>query len=110
MTLKEAVDKLGLKPLTQREWEKTEIQGGYVGDLLSDVLAHACSGCLWFTIQRHKNVIAVATAKDIAGIVVVNGVEPEAGLVEVAEKVGVPLFATEKDAFTCAGLLYPSVK
>ena len=52
----------------------------------------------------------MATAKDIAGIVVVNGVEPEQNLVEAAEKVGVPLFVTEKDAFTCAGMLYALVK
>jgi len=110
MKLKEAVEKLGLKALTRRDFNDTEVNGGYSGDLLSDVLAHAGSGSLWFTIQRHKNVIAVATAKDIAGIVVVNGVEPEQNLVEAAEKVGVPLFVTEKDAFTCAGMLYALVK
>ncbi|HOO60153.1 MAG TPA: DRTGG domain-containing protein [Candidatus Mcinerneyibacteriales bacterium] len=110
MKLKEAAEKLGLRALTQREIDDTEVTGGYSGDLLSDVLAHAKSGSLWFTIQRHKNVIAVATAKDIAGIVVVNGVEPEQNLVEAAEKIGVPLFVTEKDAFTCAGMLYALVK
>ena len=110
MKLKEAVEKLGLRTLTRRDIDDTEVTGGYSGDLLSDVLAHAGSGSLWFTIQRHKNVIAVATAKDIAGIVVVNGVEPEQNLIEAAEKVGVPLFVTEKDAFTCSGMLYVLVK
>ncbi len=29
--------------------------GGYVSDLLSDVMAHAQDGDVWITMQRHVN-------------------------------------------------------
>lgn len=106
MKISDVAKKLGLEYRCTGELPESDIQHGYAGDLLSDVLAHAKSGALWFTIQRHKNILAVATAKDVAGIVIVNGVEPEERLIESAEKMGIPVFTAKDDAFICSGRLY----
>lgn len=106
MNLSDIAGHLGLSLLCGEDLENIEVSGGYAGDLLSDVLANADSGSLWFTIQRHKNIIAVATAKDVAGIVIVNGVKAEASLIESAEKMGIPVFSAKEDAYICSGKLY----
>lgn len=59
MRLKEVAERLGLEFLVTADPE-AEVRGGYVSDLLSDVLAHAEAGDLWITHQRHLNVVAVA--------------------------------------------------
>ncbi len=106
MRLSDIAKHLDLTTLCGNDLDEIEVGGGYAGDLLSDVLANAESGSLWFTIQRHKNIIAVATAKDVAGIVIVNGIKAEDSLIETAEKMGVPVFSAKEDAFVCSGRLY----
>ena len=83
-----------------------DITMGYSGDLLSDVLAHAESGSLWVTIQKHKNILAVATAKDLAAIVIVNGVEPEESLLSSADTMGIPVYTTHDSAYRITGKMY----
>jgi len=55
-----------------------EVRGGYVGDLLSDVMANSREGELWITRQTHQNVVAVASLKELAGVILVKGAEPAA--------------------------------
>ncbi len=83
-----------------------EVTGGYVGDLLSDVMANSKEGNLWITRQTHQNIIAVASLKELAGIVLVQGQEPEEDTLEKASKEGMPILVTELYAFEAAGKLY----
>ncbi len=87
-----------------------EIRTGYVGDLLSDVLANAEPGALWFTVQRHKNILAVATAKDIPAIVLVNNIKADRELLETAGKMGIAILGTEKSGFDAGGIFYLMLK
>ena len=52
------------------------VEGGYVSDLLSDVIAGAQEGDLWVDLQIHQNIVAVAVLKDLAGILIVGGRNP----------------------------------
>jgi len=52
--------------------------GGYVGDLLSDVMANSHEGDIWITRQIHQNTVAVASLKEHAAVIFVNGSEPTA--------------------------------
>lgn len=81
-----------------------EVTGGYVGDLLSDVMAGATEDQIWITRQVHPNIIAVAALKELAAIVTV--AEPEPETVVKAEAEGVALFSTDSSAFEVSGRLF----
>ena len=83
-----------------------EVSGGYASDLLSDVIANSNEGDLWITMQRHVNTVAVAQLRGLAGIVLVNGREPEPETAARAEGERIPIISTELTAFEAAGLLY----
>jgi len=83
-----------------------EVTGGYASDLLSDVLANGEPGNLWVTLQIHQNIVAVASMKDFAGIILVNGREPEQDTVEKAEAENITIMVTELPTFELVGRLY----
>jgi len=93
--------------VAQGELELTrDVSGGYVGDLLSDVMANCKEGNLWITRQTHQNIVAVASLKDLAGIILVQGKEPERNTLDKASSEGIPIFVTKLSAFEVAGKLY----
>ena len=65
MKLVSVVKELGLKTHCGANLSD-EVVGGYVGDLLSDVMAGATEGQIWITRQIHPNIIAVAALKELA--------------------------------------------
>ena len=82
-----------------------EIDGVYVGDLLSWVMGRANSGDAWVTIMSNVNIVAVATLADPACIVLSEGVEPDADALKKAEAVGVNVLGSDKDTFAlCADI------
>ena len=83
-----------------------DLRGGYVSDLLSDVMANAQDGDVWVTLQKHVNVVAVAQLKNLPAIVVVNGREPDAETRVRAAEHGVSVVVTPLSAFDAAGRLY----
>jgi predicted transcriptional regulator len=83
-----------------------EIETGYCGDLMSDVMSHAEANCIWITIQAHKNSIAVALIKDIKSIIFTNNVTVEKEVIKKAEEEKINLFRTNKDSFTVCGEIY----
>ena len=76
-----------------------EIKSGYVGDLLSWVMANAGDGCAWVTIQTHLNIVAVATLLEMACIIVTEGAEIEADTLDKATEEGIPLITTELPSY-----------
>lgn len=83
-----------------------EVETGYCGDLMSDVMAHAEANCIWITIQAHKNSIAVALIKDIKSIIFTNNVTIEKEVIEKAKEEKINLLRTSKDSFTISGEMY----
>ena len=83
-----------------------EVHGGYVSDLLSDVIGHAQDGEVWITLQTHQNVLAVASLKDLAAVILVKGFEPSDETVEHSNAEGIPVLGTEMGTFEIAGKLY----
>jgi hypothetical protein len=106
VNLQEVIDSLGLEILTGGEHLAREVSGGYASDLLSDVMAHARAGHLWVTLQIHQNIIAVAVLKDLAGIIIVQGREPDPGTQQKARDESVCLLRTQLPAFDIIGKLY----
>lgn len=84
----------------------TEVAGGYVSDLLSDVLAHAEDGVLWVTLHIHQNIVAVASHKGLCGIILVQGRHPEQDTIKKAEEENIPIMVSGLSAFELVGRLY----
>jgi len=106
MRLGEIVEKFGFKVRSGLSGLSAEVSGGYISDLLSDVMANAKAGDLWVTLQVHPNIVAVASLKEIAGIVIIGGREPEKETLAKAEKEDIPILLTELSAFEVVGRLY----
>lgn len=106
MRIAEIINRLDLKVLAGKDDLPDEITGGYVSDLLSDVIGNAREGQIWITLQTHQNIIAVASLKDLAAIIVVKGVVPESDTIEKANIESIPVLSTELDTFTITGRLF----
>ena len=106
MKLPELVEKLELKVVSGAGALDREVTGGYVGDLLSDVMANSDKGQAWVTIQGHINVVAVGTLKELAAVILVNGREPAPDTVAKADEEGLPILLSGLSAFELSGKLY----
>jgi hypothetical protein len=99
-------DLLDLKSAAGASGLDREVGGGYCGDLLSDVMAHAKNGDVWFTMQSHQNIVAVALLRELAAIVLVNGRQPDKDTIGKSDEEGIPILLSEKPAYDIAGQLY----
>ncbi len=106
MTVSEIVKFFGLEMKAGKDRLLEEVTGGYASDLLSDVIAHTRKGNIWITIQTHPNIVAVATMKELAGIILTGGREPDAETVQKAEEEGIPILLSPLFTFELVGRLY----
>ena len=105
MRLEDIVERLALRPQGSYD-PKRQVKAGYVGDLLSDVMAHATEDSLWVTMQSHQNIVAVAVLVGVAGIVITGDREIRPETLEVAEREGVPMFGSPMRSFEVCGRLF----
>lgn len=106
MKVKELVEKLRLTVISGAEGLNNEIASGYSCDLLSDVMGSAQAGDIWITLQTHKNVMAIASLKDLSAVILVKGFRPDADMEAQSNEEDIPVLGTELDTFTINGMLY----
>jgi hypothetical protein len=106
MTIENVINELDLQVFAGVNKTGRQVKGAYVSDLLSDVMGKAREGELWITMQTHKNIIAVASLKDLSAILIVNGGLPEEETIAAAEQEGVILLGTGDRSFSTCGKLY----
>ncbi len=106
MKVQDIVDKLGLKVCSGEQGLDREIEGGYTSDLLSDVMGNADENHVWVTLQTHKNIMAIASLKELAAVVLVKGYEPEEDTANQSNQEGIPILSSEEEAFELTGRLY----
>jgi len=106
MKVSELVSHLGLTVFSGETGLENEMTGGYVSDLLSDVMGFAREGDVWITLQTHQNVMAVASLKDLAAVILVKGFQPEPETMAHSNREGIPLLGTTLSTFEVAGRLY----
>ncbi|WP_347838310.1 DRTGG domain-containing protein [uncultured Draconibacterium sp.] len=109
MKVSELVDKFGLKVFSGKTGLENEITGGYVSDLLSDVMGNANEGQVWITLQTHQNVMAIASLKELAAVILVKGFEPDEDTVAHSNEEGIPVLGTDKATFEMAGNLFITI-
>jgi predicted transcriptional regulator len=106
MKISDIITGLDLKVISGQNGLSNEVTGGYVSDLLSDVMGNAKEGQVWITLQTHQNIIAVGSLKDISAIIIVKGFLPEADTIEKSNIENIPLLSTDMDTFNIAGRLF----
>jgi predicted transcriptional regulator len=106
MKVSELIEKLELKVYTGSIGLEREIIGGYVSDMLSDVMGFAQEGEVWVTLQNHMNVVAVASLKELACIILVKGIVPQPEIVQKAIEEDIPILGTSEKTFVVAGKIY----
>jgi len=105
MKLQKIVEELSLSVQAAGNKLDTEITGGYASDLLSCVMAKARKGNVWVTLQSHLNIVAVAALLQLAGIVVTEGMSPDAATLDKANEEGIPILTTSATTFAVVGQL-----
>ena len=106
MQLGRIIKELELEVLCGGESLDREVTRGYSSDLMSDVIANAHAGDIWVTLQIHLNVIAIASMKDIAAVVIIGGREPQSDTIERAQRETIPVLRSRLPAFELNGRLY----
>ena len=110
MKVKEVVEALNLKVLSGEQGLDKEVEGCYVSDLLSDVMGNAEMGNIWVTLQTHKNVMAIASLKELAAVILVKGQSASEDTLEQSNEEGIPFLSTEAETFETAGKIYELIK
>jgi predicted transcriptional regulator len=106
MKVSEIVNILGLEVFSGKEGLENEISGGYASDLLSDVMGNADEGQIWATIQTHLNVMAIASLKEMAAVLITNGAKPNDDTLQKSNEEGIPIVGTADSTYEIIGKLY----
>ena len=101
MTVTELQSALSLTPVSLPEGDR-EVEGVYIGDLLSWVMGRAQADNVWLTIMSNLNIVAVATLSDVSCIILCEGVTLEDSVKNTAEAKGVNILTTEGTAYETA--------
>ena len=79
-----------------------EINGAYVGDLLSWVMGRAQADNVWITIMSNMNVIAVASLSDVSCVLLAEDVSLDDEILNTAKQKGINILSTPLAAFETA--------
>lgn len=106
MKIIDLVNKLGLEILSGEDGLNRTVLGGYTSDLLSDVIANAQENNIWITLQTHKNIMAIASLKDLSAIIIINGNKLEEDTREQSNIENIPILGTNEKAFEISAKIY----
>ncbi len=101
MTLFDFAKKADLGIATMPSPDK-EVNGVYIGDLLSWVMGRADAGNVWITIMSNINVIAVAALADVSCVLLAEGVSLDSETLAAAEAKGINVLKTDMSAYDAA--------
>ena len=79
-----------------------EIDGVYIGDLLSWVMGRAQMDNAWITIMTNVNVIAVATLADTSCVILAEGVDMPEDLIQTAGEKDVNILRSNQPIYETA--------
>lgn len=101
MTVYELSQNSQFNVLTMPEPER-EINGVYIGDLLSWVMGKAQYDNVWITIMSNINVIAVASLSDVSCVLLAEDVVLDDQVLSTARQKGVNILSTPMSAYDAA--------
>ncbi|RKD33187.1 DRTGG domain-containing protein [Thermohalobacter berrensis] len=101
MKLTKIIDELNATVVVEPK-DETEVEGVYIGDLLSLVMAKAQENDIWITIQTHINIVAVATLVNLSAIVIAEGMDVDEDTIKKAKEENIPILKSELSAYEIA--------
>ena len=104
MTVRDLIEQTGVTAIALPEDDR-EVEGVYIGDLLSWVMGRAQSGNVWITIMSNLNVVAVASLSDVSCVLLAENVQLDDEVKRVAEEKGINVLSTPKSAYEIAAAL-----
>ena len=105
MIIKDIIDTIKADVLTNYQDSGKDIKYGFASDLMSDVLAYACSDAMLITGLNNTQVIRTAEMLDINVVLFVRGKRPGKEIVELAQENALTILATDYTMFKTCGLL-----
>lgn len=106
MKVFDIVKQLNLKVVSGEKGLDRKVSGAYISDLLSDVMGNAKENQLWITLQVHQNVMAIASLKDMAAVILVKGLLPNENTIRHSNDEQIPILSSADTTFDLAGKLY----
>ncbi|HDD24824.1 MAG TPA: hypothetical protein ENF52_05255 [Chloroflexi bacterium] len=106
MKLRDVLQVIEGKVITQDADLDQEVQMGCGADLMSDVLAFTHEGTLLMSGLTNPQVIRTAEMAGIQAIIFVRGKIPPQETIALAEEKGIPLLASKYTMFETCGRLY----
>ncbi len=104
MTVSELSKNNSLTVLCMPEPDR-DINGVYMGDLLSWVMGRAKENNAWITIMSNSNTVAVASLADVSCVILAEGVTLEDSIIETAKQNNINIFSTTLTAYEVAVML-----
>jgi predicted transcriptional regulator len=104
MTVENFAKDLGFEVVCMPDGDR-EVNGAYIGDLLSWVMGRAGQDNVWITIMSNLNIVAVATLSDVSCILLAEGVRLDDEVRRVAEEKSVNVLSTSLSAYAAASLI-----
>lgn len=105
MKITDIIEMLGLEIKVAGDLNK-EVNGCYVSEMLSDVLANSKEGNLWITRQTHPNIIGVACIKEHSGILITGNKNIEPETLDKASEGNITVMVSHLQSFETAGAVY----
>ena len=99
MIVQAMMNQLQLTLIAGQKGLQKDITTGYVGDLLSNVIAHAKEGSVWITVQGHLNIVAVASLIHLSCIIVVQDIPIPFDTIKKANEEQIPIFTTSDSSY-----------
>jgi len=101
MTVKEIAASCSFEEICICDGDR-EVNGCYVGDLLSWVMGRAGEDNVWITIMSNMNVIAVASLTDVSCVILAEGVTLEEDVLNTAKAKGINVLSSKEPIFETA--------
>lgn len=102
MTVRELCESLSLEVLAGDSGLDGQVEGCYIGDLLSWVMGHVEEKNVWVTVMGNVNAIAVAKLMEVSCVVLCEGAHLDGDAHAKADDNGVPVLSGSHTAYQLA--------
>lgn len=110
MKVKDLLNEEDFRIIAGEEGVEKDLEGVYIGDLLSWVMAHLQENEAWITIQSHVNVIAVGVLNDAACIILAEGASLDEDAKKKADQESLAVIETNLTAYELAVKVHKLMK
>lgn len=101
MKIHELATSLGFDIVTLPDPD-AEVDGCYIGDLLSWVMGRAEEGNVWITIMTNLNIVAVASLSCVSAVIVAEGLDIPDDVIAAANAQNVNILRSKLSSFETA--------